>query len=440
MARHHPVGGIRFVCSLIVCFLCSSRSLGQTAAAPTGKPPPTNAGNQPVTLPTGSVPNVNVTAVCRVTDDQEKDSAAIGDDIVVTVDDLKPLLKAAADQHQRVVLFINSQPVRGLIPKAANTDRNTLQFNLRRHEDTPESRNLWASLVSTPVPGDVRPIAVSVGLENALPQPIISRDYIANGSNLKLVVMSTWKFWTCLTLFAGVVILFGLFAFRQESNMIRDSDARIAGPGPKPFSIGRTQMAWWFLIVVASWSLLWIATDDYNTLTASVLGLIGISAATSVSAAVIDSSQDAAPPAAGAPARLTDEQIRAANQAIRDLDDQLQDLRTQLRDLRAAKPPDVNAIQAVEAQITPLEQQRTSQINALITGGCIHPSEGFWRDILSDEHGVSFHRFQVIVWTVFLTVIFLKEVYLNLTMPEFSATLLGLMGISSGTYLGFKLK
>lgn len=25
----------------------------------------------------------------------------------------------------------------------------------------------------------------------------------------------------------------------------------------------------------------------------------------------------------------------------------------------------------------------------------------------------------------------------NLTMPEFSATLLGLMGISSGTYIGF---
>jgi len=35
-------------------------------------------------------------------------------------------------------------------------------------------------------------------------------------------------------------------------------------------------------------------------------------------------------------------------------------------------------------------------------------------------------------------VILVSSVYNNLAMPEFSATLLGLMGISSGTYIGFK--
>ena len=43
--------------------------------------------------------------------------------------------------------------------------------------------------------------------------------------------------------------------------------------------------------------------------------------------------------------------------------------------------------------------------------------------------------FQLVV----LGVIFLVSVYNNLEMPEFSAGLLGLMGISSGTYLGFKV-
>jgi hypothetical protein len=33
---------------------------------------------------------------------------------------------------------------------------------------------------------------------------------------------------------------------------------------------------------------------------------------------------------------------------------------------------------------------------------------------------------------------FVSSVYNRLTMPEFSATLLGLMGLSSGTYIGFK--
>jgi len=34
--------------------------------------------------------------------------------------------------------------------------------------------------------------------------------------------------------------------------------------------------------------------------------------------------------------------------------------------------------------------------------------------------------------------IFGVSVYGNLAMPEFSSNLLGLMGISSGTYIGFK--
>ena len=43
------------------------------------------------------------------------------------------------------------------------------------------------------------------------------------------------------------------------------------------------------------------------------------------------------------------------------------------------------------------------------------------------------------VWTLVLGIIFIASVYNNLSMPEFSSTLLGLMGISSGTYLGFKV-
>jgi hypothetical protein len=66
-------------------------------------------------------------------------------------------------------------------------------------------------------------------------------------------------------------------------------------------------------------------------------------------------------------------------------------------------------------------------------------STGFLQDILRDETGVSFHRFQMAAWTVILGFVFVISVYQDLAMPEFSATLLGLMGISSGTYVGFKI-
>ena len=66
-------------------------------------------------------------------------------------------------------------------------------------------------------------------------------------------------------------------------------------------------------------------------------------------------------------------------------------------------------------------------------------SQGFLTDVLSDAtDGISIHRFQMFAWTIILGVIFISSVYKELAMPEFSVTLLGLMGISSGTYLGFK--
>jgi hypothetical protein len=68
------------------------------------------------------------------------------------------------------------------------------------------------------------------------------------------------------------------------------------------------------------------------------------------------------------------------------------------------------------------------------------PSQGFLADLLSDGTGPSFHRYQMVLFTVILAVIFVAKVATNLAMPEFDSMLLGLMGISNGTYLGFKLQ
>ncbi len=66
-------------------------------------------------------------------------------------------------------------------------------------------------------------------------------------------------------------------------------------------------------------------------------------------------------------------------------------------------------------------------------------SKGFINDILSDDEGISFHRFQMMAWTIVLMIIFVWCVISHATMPDFDTTLLGLMGISGGTFVGFKL-
>ena len=64
-------------------------------------------------------------------------------------------------------------------------------------------------------------------------------------------------------------------------------------------------------------------------------------------------------------------------------------------------------------------------------------SQGFWKDI-SGSTGVQLHRMQIIAWTVVLAFVFIVRIFTKLSIPDFNPTLLGLLGLSAGTYVGFK--
>ena len=66
-------------------------------------------------------------------------------------------------------------------------------------------------------------------------------------------------------------------------------------------------------------------------------------------------------------------------------------------------------------------------------------SGNFFEDLLTDAYGITLHRFQMLATTVILGVMFVIHVVNNLSMPEFDGTLLSLMGIAGGTYVGFKI-
>jgi hypothetical protein len=103
--------------------------------------------------------------------------------------------------------------------------------------------------------------------------------------------------------------------------------------------------------------------------------------------------------------------------------------------LETAAPGQVPELQARAIQ---LEQGRL-QLKDLVRPENEKTSHGFLTDIMSDENGVSVHRFQMVVWTAVLTLVFVYEVFRTFAMPEFSSTLLTLMGISSGAYLTLKV-
>lgn len=71
------------------------------------------------------------------------------------------------------------------------------------------------------------------------------------------------------------------------------------------------------------------------------------------------------------------------------------------------------------------------------------PSRGFFIDMLSDDTGISLHRFQNLVWTMIAMTVYLFKVTKITTgcaLPELSDTLLALTGISSATYLVLRSK
>lgn len=91
---------------------------------------------------------------------------------------------------------------------------------------------------------------------------------------------------------AGVISIIILFIFstyiiiRKNFRVIRDftkNKEELA-----PFSLARTQMVFWTLLIIASFFIVWMATGNLITITPQVLVLLGISAGTSVSAQLID--------------------------------------------------------------------------------------------------------------------------------------------------------
>src|SRR5439155_2542722 len=88
-----------------------------------------------------------------------------------------------------------------------------------------------------------------------------------------------------------LVILFTLVLFvwlARTTNLIREPGTAVPGK-LRPYNLGRTQMAFWFFLVYVSYTVIWLITNSLDTITPSLLGLMGISAGTALGEALIDS-------------------------------------------------------------------------------------------------------------------------------------------------------
>lgn len=317
------------------------------------------------------------------------------DTIIVQVEKLKEWAQQPGNDPGKFILYLDGYPMKGMAPAldlSSEQGKDKLRYVLT---PSTESAKEWKGVLVRPDAFD-RTLKVSVGLEN---QPPIDSKF-----TIKLGVIKRfwfWAYWAALLVF---VIIFIMKA--RTTALLRDAGTTLAGKD-RPYSLGRCQMAFWFVLVIAAYFFIWMVTNSYEALPGAVLGLIGISAGTALGAVVIDSSKrDAA--------------------------------ESELEKLQQEKA----SLEAIAAPLDAASQARLDQVKGRITeiSKAIKPAptESFFKDIMSDANGISFHRVQIAVWTLVLGVIFIWQVRNILTMPDFPESLLALMGISGGTYLGFK--
>jgi len=267
--------------------------------------------------------------------------------------------------------------------------------------------------------------------------------------------------WFVLWLAIFFVLLALFFYCILKTNILRDP---VIDPDiPETvgtFSLARTQAAWWFFFILSSYLFIGIVTGDFFTsLNGTALTLLGIGAGTAVLGSAIDTTsapKDASDRSTGLITKRqeladTEEKIKEAVKNHKEVVLNYESANKEFVAIKNAKSPDKLEIDQKNAEIDQKkvdQDNKKSVLDALISKKSAIDSqikklkgrsERFFRDIVSDANGASFPRFQMIAWTIVLTVVFIRGVYTELAMPQFDTTLLGLMGLSAATYLGMKV-
>ncbi|HWS88850.1 MAG TPA: hypothetical protein VN282_17880 [Pyrinomonadaceae bacterium] len=403
----------------------------------------------------------------------EKQKGGLNDIITIEVANLQALLLRAKCQEpydqpkpctkQEISLFINGRAIRGLEPESggpvladpaatptpesvaasaepapppapcgtaaapSNCLDGVLRYHLQRLTGEPygkDNMEHWADLLGVTYTDFslARPVEVSVGLADEYPVATAVRatkPCTLNGGGFCLIRVRAWRL-----LIWGVLAVLGLWLLWRLSKrygLLCDRKPVMWGM-QRPYSLSAVQAAWWFVLVVFSFVFIWLVTGQQD-LSSTALILLSIGLGTALGATVIDTNKG------------TDVSKGTTQDELSRLLSQKQQAEAELTALDAA-----GAAKKDEFNTKWVEyKELVGQINHKFPNAVGSPREGILLDILSDEGGVSFHRFQMLVWTVVLGFFFLYSVLGTLSMPNFSTTLLGLMGISAGTYLGFKI-
>lgn len=429
-------------------------------------PPANNGGNQTAkddyhdSVVVTQVYNLQYKTASSAAEKEYKRKAGLNDIIVVRVQNLERLFNISQCVGENlpspcvkknISLFIDGREITGIHPEsgapkldtvAANTDQNAnqtvaadgeLRYHLQRTDGASEGLNNsehWADLLGLRFDDfedwkfnvRERRVEISVGLTGDYPVATKIKVEASEEENkfwLYRVRFQRFLLWGLIAAF----IIGGLIVLAIKTNILRDS-REVLWNQEKPYSLSAVQAAWWFVLVFLSFIFIWLVTGQYD-LSPTALILLSIGSGTALGAKIIDTNKQ----------NTAAEDSTANPVTLNLLVEQKEAIEAELTALEKSRPKNAAAL----AERRQEYKDKISEIRKDFPYAVGQEKRGFLMDILSDVDGVNFHRFQLIVWTIILGLFFVISSLGRLAMTQFSETLLALMGISAGTYLGFKI-
>ena len=322
-------------------------------------------------------------------------------------------LNASAPDPKKLQLWLDGSSL-GVEPRAFGND---FIFPLSR---TSDNRDLWSRLLGSPLSNPTRTVEVGVQYDKKPLKLVAMEANQAKEAKLTLVTYNAGLM--TLGIFLALVVVVVIAVAAWQTNLIRDRTPLVRNAAQLPFSLGKLQMLVWTCLIFSSFAFIFAVTADINSLNAESFVLMGIAASTALAAVAIDQSKSAMP-------------ASVQSLGIKTMQDVDSLYAGQAGD--AARPTiaaaTIPAAGGAAANNAPTFRQLRTAYEAATR------SQGFLKDLVNDADGPTIHRWQILLWTIVLGAIYLVKVYTTLETPTFGTNLLALMGISGGTYLGFKI-
>ena len=318
----------------------------------------------------------------------------MGDIVSLEVRHLAAWRKATKVDSGKLVLTTSGVRLAGP-PTHYDEVTNTVGFRLSRNASKPESVLAWSDALAQAREGKG---SLSVGLADDKGSVTSDRVQISMWTQ---ELMQPWQlgFVAALLVAAAGIYMAGK---RYGWLWLRDGcplggDTALARQ--MKFSLARTQMFAWTLVIAFSFAFIGCFLGDWHSFNDTALMLLGLGAGTVLGSVVAESIPDS---------------VTAEVQAYR-------------------VAVDANNVAPTASTQQALNSAQVALLNSI-------GSKRWFSDVTSEDgYRTGVHRLQSLVFTVLFMGFFLIRTVVDGAMPFLSSNELLLLGISGGTYVGFKL-